>query len=66
MASRLPQTEGKLWCSYCNYSYTSSAASASLPIISNKDKIWALLRSRFILEVTADDVEKSLKEQLSL
>jgi hypothetical protein len=38
--------------------------SASLPIISGKERFKALFVSRFSPEITADDVEKCLKEQL--
>jgi hypothetical protein len=40
--------------------------SASLPSVSKKERFKALFVSRFSPEVTADDVEKPLKEQLSL
>jgi hypothetical protein len=40
--------------------------SASLPIVSKRERSKALFVSRFSPEVTATDVEKSLKEQLSL
>jgi hypothetical protein len=40
--------------------------SASLPIVSKRERSKALFVSRFSPEVTAADVEKSLKEQLSL
>jgi hypothetical protein len=40
--------------------------SASLPIASKRERSKALFASRFSPEVTAADVEKSLKEQLSL
>jgi hypothetical protein len=41
-------------------------SSASLPIVSKRERFKALFVSRFSPEVTAHDVEKSLKEQLSL
>jgi hypothetical protein len=37
-----------------------------LPVISKKERTKALFVSRFSPEVTAEDVHKSLKEQLSL
>jgi hypothetical protein len=40
--------------------------SASLPIILKKERSKAIFVSRFCPKVTADEVEKSLKEQLSL
>jgi hypothetical protein len=40
--------------------------SVSLPIISKRERYKALFVSRFSPEVTVDDVEKFLKEQLSL
>jgi hypothetical protein len=40
--------------------------SATLPIVSKKERSKALFVSRFCPEVSADDVEKSLKEQLNL
>jgi hypothetical protein len=40
--------------------------SASLPIVSKRERSKALFVSRFSPEVTVADVEKSLKEQLSL
>jgi hypothetical protein len=40
--------------------------SVSLPINSKKERFKILSVSRFRPEVTADDVEKFLKEQLSL
>jgi hypothetical protein len=40
--------------------------SASLPIVSKRERSKALFVSRFSPEVMAADVEKSLKEQLSL
>jgi hypothetical protein len=42
------------------------SSSLSLPVISKSEKSKALFVSRFIPEVTADDVHKLLKEQLSL
>jgi hypothetical protein len=41
-------------------------SSLSLPVISKAERFKALFVSRFSLDVTADDVHKSLKEQLSL
>jgi hypothetical protein len=40
--------------------------SASLPTVSKKERFEALLVAKISPEVTADDIEKSLKEQLSL
>jgi hypothetical protein len=40
--------------------------SASIPILSKKQRFRALFVSRFSVEVTADDVEEFLKEQSSL
>jgi hypothetical protein len=40
--------------------------SASLPVITKEQRFRAPSFSRFSPEVTADDVEKSLKEQLSI
>jgi hypothetical protein len=42
------------------------SSSLSLPVISKPEKSKALFVSRFSPEVTADDVHRSLKEQLSL
>jgi hypothetical protein len=50
----------------CRQPLISVSSSLSLPAISKPEKSKALFVSRFSLEVTADDVHKSLKEQLSL